>query len=80
MDTLEYVGLGGGTMTAPRVWVGEDGAKAPSRWVFYIDEWNARSADRFVYFGDIFVPYAEREPTVDPRDLDTLATCKVVDW
>lgn len=71
-------------MTAPRVWVGADGMKCPSRWTFYIDEWAIRSGDRFIYFGDIFAQYDDREyprePTIDPRDLESLQTCKEVDW
>ena len=67
-------------MTAPRVWVG-DFTDCPPRWEWDHEGWHYCIAAYAIEPGDIFAPGLKTDnPTVSPRDLDTLATCKVVDW
>ncbi len=64
-------------MTAePRVWVGV--ATINACWLNVGMGWFA--FDRVLIFGDIFVPGDQPMPTIDPAEMKTIATCKVVDW
>ena len=68
-------------MIAPRVWVGER-CSCPIYWSPMVrGGWECLKIPEIDPF-DAFIPYVEGEPapTVVFRDLDTLQTCKVVDW
>lgn len=67
----------------PRVWVG-DNTTCPIRWEWIGHGWISNPSDVTMYPGDIFMPHEDREcprkPTIDVRELNTIQTCKVVDW
>lgn len=64
-------------MTAPRVWVGRMTDESFSYWQWSESVW--WRAHGSVSCGDIFMT-SIKKPTIDVREIDTLQTCKVVDW
>ena len=62
----------------PRVWVGE----RTNATVWASVDYSGRGWDMFpvVEFGDIFTPGHQPRPTEDPREMETIATCREVDW
>ena len=59
----------------PRVWVGLF-AEA-NVWYWCSNRW---TRPRILTLGDIFVPGHHNRPTIDPATMETLATCKEIDW
>lgn len=61
----------------PRVWVGRSSGMNYWGWCHDTQTWNQWDAMEGT---EIFVPGNQPRPTIDPREMDTIATCKVVDW
>lgn len=59
----------------PRVWVG--GRIEVDNWSLLDGQWDRFSA---IDFGEIFVPGNQPRPNIDPSEMDTISTVKVVDW
>lgn len=63
----------------PRVWTG-DVVVASCWWWDECRQWLLDDADCQLIPGTIFVPGAQPKPVDDPAEMDTIATCKAVDW
>jgi len=61
----------------PRVWVGD--SVIADHWHWGRFGW-MRFEDGAMNEFDIFTPGHQQKPTEDPREMDELKTCKVVDW
>lgn len=64
------------TALEPRVWVGDPVFVKHWRWLS--GGWSMCANELFV--GSIFVPGNQPKPTIDPAEMETIRTCKVVDW
>lgn len=59
----------------PRVWVGA--RIEVGNWSLLDGQWARFSA---MDFCEIFVPGTQPKPTIDPAEMETIRTCKEIDW
>lgn len=61
----------------PRVWVGECVQFVHWGWVSPTRGWSLHA---WAAPGVIFVPDDQSKPTIDPAEMETIRTCKEIDW